>query len=93
MLQYIHNQTSKKKGTKMKSCEGILIMTFSELTTEQKLELKQALLLEREESVSFEEMANCDELVTDEELEAKWGSVIFTEDDFISKCDDSDKPF
>ena len=40
-------------------------MTFSELTTEQKLELKQALLLEREESVSLEEMANCDELVTD----------------------------
>lgn len=68
-------------------------MTFSELTTEQKLELKQALLLEREESVSLEEMANCDELVTDEELEAKWGSVIFTEDDFTSKCNDSDKPF
>jgi hypothetical protein len=38
-------------------------------------------------------MANCDELVTDEELEAKWGSVIFTEDDFTSKCNDSDKPF
>ena len=68
-------------------------MTFSELTTEQKLELKQALLIEREESVSLEEMANCDELVTDEELEAKWGSVIFTEDDFTSTCDDSDKPF
>lgn len=68
-------------------------MIFSELTTEQKLELKQALLLEREESVSLEEMANCDELVTDEELEAKWGSVMFTEDDFSSKCDDNDKPF
>lgn len=68
-------------------------MTFSELTTKQKLELKQALLLEREESVSFEEMVNCDELVTDEELEAKWGSAIFTEDDFSPKCDDNDKPF
>lgn len=68
-------------------------MTFSELTTEQKLELKQALLLEREDSVSLGEMTKCDELVTDEELEAKWGSVIFTEDDFLSKCDDNDKPF
>ena len=68
-------------------------MTLSELTSEQKLELKQALLLEREGSVSLEEMANCDELVTDEELEAKWGSVSFTEDDFSSKCDDNDKPF
>ena len=68
-------------------------MTFSELTTEQKLELKQALLLEREDGVSLGEMTKCDELVTDEELEAKWGSVIFTEDDFSSKCDDNDKPF
>lgn len=68
-------------------------MTFSELTTEQKLELKQALLLEREDGVSLGEMTKCDELVTDEELEAKWGSVIFTEDDFPSKCDDNDKPF
>lgn len=41
-------------------------MKFSELTTEQKLELKQALLLEREDSVSLGEMTKCDELVTDE---------------------------
>ena len=68
-------------------------MKFSELTTEQKLEFKQALLLEREDSVSLEEVVNCDELVTDEELEARWESASFVEDIFPLKSDDTDKPF
>lgn len=68
-------------------------MKFSELTTEQKLEFKQALLLEREESVSLEEVVNCDELVTDEELEARWESTNFIEDIFPLKSDETDKPF
>lgn len=58
-------------------------MKLNELTKSQKEELKQALLVEREESVSFGELCDCDRLVTDEELEAKWGGTTFTEDDFF----------
>jgi hypothetical protein len=58
-------------------------MKLNELTKAQKEELKQALLLEREGDVSFDELCDCDQLVTDEELEAKWGGTTFTEDDFF----------
>jgi len=57
-------------------------MKLSELSKAQKEELKQALLIEREGCVSFGELCDCDQLVTDEELEAKWGGTTFTEDDF-----------
>lgn len=59
-------------------------MKLNELTKSQKEELKQALLVEREGSVSFSELCDCDRLVTDDELEAKWGDAEFTEDDFTS---------
>jgi hypothetical protein len=58
-------------------------MKLSELTKAQREELKQALLVEREGCVSFEELCNCDQLITDEELEAKWGATDFTGDDFF----------
>lgn len=58
-------------------------MKLSELTKAQREELKQALLVEREGSVSFDELCDCNSLVTDEELEAKWGATDFTEDDFF----------
>ena len=45
-------------------------------------ELKQSLLLEREGSVSYEDLCRCDELVTNDELYAKWGDTEFVEDDF-----------
>ena len=59
-------------------------MRLDELDRDRIVELKQALLTEREGSVSYEELANADELVSDEELAAKWGGVCFTEDDFFS---------
>lgn len=62
-------------------------MKLNELTKAQKEELKQALLVEREGVVSFDELCNCDQLVTDEELEAKWGDTDFTEDDFQPRND------
>ena len=43
--------------------------------------------MEREDSVSFSELCNCDELVTDEELEAKYGGMEFSPDDFSCSCD------
>lgn len=61
--------------------------TLNELTKAQKEELKQALLIEREDCVSFAELCDCDNLVTDDELEAKWGGTMFSDDDFACSCD------
>lgn len=60
-------------------------MKLNELTKAQKEELKESLLVEREGCVSFSELCDCDRLVTDEELEARWGDIEFTEDDFCMK--------
>lgn len=70
-------------------------MTFDELTREQKIELKQALLVEREESVSFGELCDADTLVTDDELEARWGGTVFSPDDFTGNKEipDEENPF
>lgn len=57
-------------------------MTLAELTPEQKLELKQN-YLSRNEDVSYGELADADELVTDKELEEEYGSTDFTSDDFF----------
>ena len=45
------------------------------LTEAQKHELKKGLLLEREDSVSFKDFCNCDEIVSDDELEAKLDEI------------------
>ena len=60
-------------------------MTLKELSEEQKLELKQAFLT-RDRDVSFGELADADELVTDEELEKEYGGTEFTQDDFFCTC-------
>lgn len=56
-------------------------MTLNELTEEQKLELKQNFLT-KDHDVSYGELADADELVSDEELEAEYGHVEFSNDDF-----------
>ena len=58
-------------------------MTLQELTDEQRLQLKQHLLCERQESVSYGELADADELITDEELEEAYSGTEFVEGDFI----------
>ena len=61
-------------------------MTFDELSEEQKLELKQHILTERNEQrgegTSYGELADADELVNDETLEAEYGGTEFSPDDF-----------
>jgi hypothetical protein len=57
-------------------------MTLKDLTPEQKLELKQALLTQ-DRDVSYGELANADELVSDKQLEDAYGDTEFTEDDFF----------
>ncbi len=63
-------------------------MTVKELTREQMLALKQAYLterLDREEnrSPSYGELADADELISDEEVLSAYEGVMFSADDLI----------
>mgnify|MGYP001050923920 CR=1 FL=1 len=63
-------------------------MTVMDLTKDQMEELKQSILcdrLEREEkrSPSMGELADAMELVSDDEVIARYGKTEFTEDDFF----------
>jgi hypothetical protein len=60
-------------------------MKFNELTKAQKVYLKQNLLLEREDSVSMTDYQRADELVLDEEVEAKWDGVEIDESIFADR--------
>lgn len=57
-------------------------MKLKDLTDEERLELKQNYLT-RDKDVSYGELADADQLVTDEELEDEYGSTEFTKDDFF----------
>ena len=58
-------------------------MNLSELNEEQKLQLKESILAERDNNISLGELFLADDLVTDEELEKRYGSVYFVEEDFF----------
>ena len=58
-------------------------MTIKELSREQLIELKQHYYCERNENVSYGELADIDNLVTDEELENEYGHITFVNDDFF----------
>ena len=57
-------------------------MTLQELTKEQKTLLKQSLLFKNGKSVFYSELTDADSLISDEELEAEFGSTVFSPDDF-----------
>ena len=61
-------------------------MRLDDLTAEQRLELKQQILADRNEHLgegtSYGELANADELVDDEVLETAYGGTEFSPDDF-----------
>lgn len=57
-------------------------MTFDELNRDQITQLKQAILCERQEAASWGELANADEIISDEEAREEYGDTIFSEDDF-----------
>ena len=58
-------------------------MTVSELTRDQKIELKMQMLIDRGD-VSWGELAEADNLVSDEELEEEFAGTDFVTDDFLS---------
>lgn len=57
-------------------------MTVHELTREQLIELKQHMLCEQG-SPSYGELADADELVSDESAFAEFDATDFSEDDFF----------
>lgn len=57
-------------------------MTVHELTREQLIELKQDMLCEQG-SPSYGELADADELVSDETVFAEFDATKFSEDDFF----------
>ena len=59
-------------------------MRLADLTREQKIELKQAMLIDRGD-VSWGELAEADDLVSDEELAEVHGATDFVPDDFLSR--------
>lgn len=65
-------------------------MTFDELNGDQRLELKQRILTERNEQrgegTSYGELADADELVSDEDLKDWYGATEFSPDDFMCSC-------
>lgn len=58
-------------------------MSVKELSREQLIELKTRFYIENNESVSYGELANIDELVSDEEVFNEYDSITFCNDDFF----------
>lgn len=59
-------------------------MNVRQLSKDQKIELKQNVLIQKKEDVSWNELADADILVPDSELEELFEGVEFTEEDFFS---------
>lgn len=57
-------------------------MSYDELNRYQILALKQNYLVRTKDNVSYNELAEADNLVSDEELEQEYKNVNFVEEDF-----------
>lgn len=59
-------------------------MTVEMLKREALIELKQHLLCKRQYSVSYEELADADKIVSDKDVYEEFSDISFTEDDFFT---------
>ena len=57
-------------------------MSYDELNRDQILALKQNYLVRTQDNVSYNELVEVDNLVSDEELEQEYKNVNFEEEDF-----------
>ena len=57
-------------------------MSYEELNRDQILALKQNYLVRTQNNVSYNELAEADNLVSDEELEQEYKNINFVEEDF-----------
>jgi hypothetical protein len=58
-------------------------MSVKDLTREQLIELKQRYYTERNENVSYGELADIDNLVSDNEIFEEYGDITFVAEDFL----------
>lgn len=58
-------------------------MKLQDLNREQIIQLKQNLYCEKNENASYGELAEIDNLVSDEELEEEYGDTYFVDEDFF----------
>ena len=58
-------------------------LSGNELTREQLIELKQRYYTERNENVSYGELADIDNLVSDNEIFEEYGDITFVAEDFL----------
>lgn len=58
-------------------------MTIKNLNKEQVYQLKQRILCEKIENITYGELANADSLISDLEVEEEFGGVTFVPEDFI----------
>lgn len=58
-------------------------MNIKELNREQLEQLKQHYYMEKQESVSWEELININDYVSDEEIIQAYSGISFVEDDFL----------
>lgn len=59
-------------------------MSVYELSKNQLIELKQNYLCEVQKNVSYGELCDADNIVSDEEIFSEYGNVEFSKDDFLS---------
>lgn len=58
-------------------------MILNELNHKQRLQLKESILIEKNEDVSLGELLDADTLISDDELEEHFGGINFVEEDFF----------
>lgn len=59
-------------------------MSVYELSKNQLIELKQNYLCEVQKNVSYGELCDADNIISDEEIFSEYGNVKFSKDDFSS---------
>ena len=59
-------------------------MSVFELSKNQLIDLKQNYLCEVQKNVSYGELCDVDNIVSDEEIFSEYGNVEFSKDDFLS---------
>lgn len=59
-------------------------MSVFELSKNQLIDLKQNYLCEVQKNVSYGELCDADNIVSDEEIFSEYGNVEFSKDDFLS---------
>ena len=59
-------------------------MSVYELSKNQLIELKQNYLCEVQKNVSYGELCDADNMISDEEIFNEYGNVEFSEDDFFN---------